>query len=192
MDHEGRVDWQKVTQEVSIKAHDFGKLEAGINSQVGVNLERYRTTHQLATKQMAERLGVSTGQYRKLKSGDCVLGLATAARWSVISGAPIYCLFVGTPYEPFLPPYTTQWSLSSFYFLIGRLTDPAFKTLVELVATFSGQPFNADVHEWPELGRITLTELMNDLDENYYDSIGRNLRSFRSALGVSQTDIVVV
>ncbi|RXJ71834.1 hypothetical protein CS022_14845 [Veronia nyctiphanis] len=154
--------------------------------QIGRNLLKYRKIADINQQVMAEAFGVSIAQYRKYEKGEDCPKMHSVARWSIITGSPNTLLLSDTDYAQYVSIPEKVWELVPFLCALSHSSDLVFNSLFslsrEIVDVASEQEvFFGDV---PDLSNILI-----DIESNYYVKVAKNMKLIRDCLELSQDSL---
>ncbi|PSW22244.1 XRE family transcriptional regulator [Photobacterium sanctipauli] len=149
---------------------------------VGNNLRQFRTATQLTQQSQANAMQVSIAQYRKYERGIDLPKMHSAARWSVLFGAPISLLFRNTCYQATFDEQPAPYFFG-VYHAITHASPNTFQALLQLTNEITGQPLEHCFRETPE---SDIQQVLGNIDEHYYTSVAKNLLLIRQSLSFSQ------
>ncbi|MGF1767807.1 XRE family transcriptional regulator [Enterovibrio makurazakiensis] len=155
----------------------------GVAQQIGKNLVRYRRTTGAKQQSMADAFGVSIAQYRKYEKGVDVAKMHSVARWSIVTGSPNNLLLCGTEYSPYLNISSSCWEMAPFYCTVSHASDATFNSLCLLSQEITKSTITPIVSSGlvPDLSDVLL-----DIELNYYVKVAKNMMLIRDHLGLSQ------
>lgn len=154
--------------------------------QMGLNLIKYRKATVSSQSLMAKAFGVSLAQYRKYEKGVDLPKMHSVARWSIITGAPVYLLLSDTEYAPYLNLSHCYWQHSPFFCTVSHANENTFQSLLSLSKEIMG---NREVSE-PYPHKVpSLQDVLQDIDSHYYVKVARNMKFIRQHLELTQEQV---
>ena len=168
---------------------DFCQYEHNIGQLIGQNLRTSRLILEKTQKDMAALLSLSVSHYKNYEAGRHILRLHTAAQWASITGCPPFGLFLGTGYSRYNPGNLSIDDVFKFLFTITHLSDPEFYAFIDLCCAATQQMTLQNSYERTAFKQPPMLLMLQDLENSYYNTIADNIRRFRDAAELSQTNM---
>ena len=140
---------------------DFEPIEKEARGALAENLCVYRKSVNLPQARMAKIFGVSLSQYKKYETGEEIVRVDLAQKWSLRFSTPFFYLLQGSGYGKGLTSSDTDTRLNFIWFLANSLTDDYFSKLVDVLCTLTGKPRP----QAPRPSGITRAHLLRVTDE---------------------------
>lgn len=163
---------------------DFEYLEQGLKEQVAFNLRRVRIQLGVGQTAMAAMVHQSYSQYRRYEAAVDLPKLHTAIRWSLETGIPTQCLFLGSRYQPYLDFHVQhEWGLLLYF--LNRAPDCSLKAFQVLLEGLNGHPLKGTFCTHTS----SLNDCLDQIGEGYYRVIAERLRAFRHQHNLTQEQV---
>lgn len=163
---------------------NFDYIEQGLKEQVAFNLRQIRNQLGIGQARMAELTDQSCSQYRRHEKGVDLPRLHTAIRWSLETGIPTQCLFLGSRYQPYID-FVVPHSWIPLLFFINQAPIYSLQAFQALLEGLSRIPLKGSLR----VHSPSLDVCRNQIGERYYRVIAEQLRNFRTLHKVTQEDI---
>jgi transcriptional regulator with XRE-family HTH domain len=168
------------------KLIDFSTIEEGARAALAENLCLYRKSVNLPQARMARIFGVSLSQYKKYETGEEIVRVDLAQKWSLRFSTPFFYLLQGSGYGKGLTSSDTDTRLNFIWFLANSLTDEYFAKLVDVLCTLTGRPRPAKGLQPTGITRAHLLRVIEEIESKMYIAIAYGMQAIRNWFGGSQ------
>ncbi|HEX5056269.1 MAG TPA: helix-turn-helix transcriptional regulator [Gammaproteobacteria bacterium] len=168
------------------KLIDFEPIEREARKALADNLCLYRKSVNLPQARMARIFGVSLSQYKKYETGEEIVRVDLAQKWSLRFNTPFFYLLEGSGYGRGLTSSETDNRLNFIWFLANSLSDEYFSKLIDVLCTLTGKPRPAKTPEPTGITREHLHKVIEEIDNQMYIAIAYGMQAIRNWFGGSQ------
>jgi transcriptional regulator with XRE-family HTH domain len=165
---------------------DFAPIEKEARKALADNLCLYRKSINLPQARMAKIFGVSLSQYKKYETGEEIVRVDLAQKWSLRFSTPFFYLLQGSGYGKGLTSSDTDRRLNFIWFLANSLTDEYFSRLVDVLCTLTGKPRPAKALQPSGITRVHLLRVIEEIENKMYIAIAYGMQAIRNRFGGSQ------
>lgn len=167
------------------KLVDFAPIEQEARKALADNLCMYRKSVSLPQARMAKIFGVSLSQYKKYETGEEIMRVDLAQKWSLRFSTPFFYLLQGSGYGKGLTSSDTDNRLNFIWFLANALTDEYFSKLIDVLSTLTGKP-RPQALQPTGITRDHLLRVIEEIENKMYIAIAYGMQAIRNWFGGSQ------
>jgi transcriptional regulator with XRE-family HTH domain len=165
---------------------DFEPIEVEARRALADNLCLYRKSVNLPQARMARIFGVSLSQYKKYETGEEIVRVDLAQKWSLRFNTPFFYLLEGSGYGRGLTSSETDNRLNFIWFVANSLSDEYFDKLIDVLCTVAGKPRPAKSPQPYGITREHLHQVIEEIETRMYIAIACGMQAIRNWFGGSQ------